>query len=127
MATARSSATCAVHLPVPFLNDVHERLSRLRIDHPADLRRQLDEERLQRTAIPRFEHAPRFGRREAQSAMQDVVDLGDDLHVAVFDAVVDHLHEMARAIGPHVRHARPRVGLRGNRLEDVLDPRPCRV
>ena len=38
--------------------------------------------------------------------LEDVVDLGDELHVAVLDAVVDHLDVVARPDGPAVRRAR---------------------
>src|SRR5262249_46646642 len=40
--------------------------------------------------------------------------LGDELHVAVLDAVVDHLHVMAGAAGAHVVHAGPVVDLGGD-------------
>ena len=46
-----------------------------------------------------------------EAAPQDVVRLGDELHVAVLDAVVHHLDEVAGAVGPDVRDARPGVGL----------------
>ena len=36
---------------------------------------------------------------------EQVVGLGDELHVGVLDAVVDHLHEMSGAIGADVGHA----------------------
>src|SRR3990170_2133147 len=44
--------------------------------------------------------------------------LGDELHVGVLDAVVDHLDEVAGAIGPDVGHAGLALGYRGDRLKD---------
>ena len=59
----------------------------------------------------------RAGRPAA--AVQDVVDLGDELHVAVFDAVVHHLHVVPGALRSHVIDARLAVfGLGGDGAED---------
>ncbi len=47
-----------------------------------------------------------------------VVALGDQLHVGVLDAVVDHLHVVAGSVGADVRAARRSVDTRGDRLEN---------
>ena len=52
-------------------------------------------------------HPPVSACAEAEPAVQDVVGLGDELHVAVLDAVVDHLDEVPGAVGTDVRDARP--------------------
>ena len=49
---------------------------------------------------------------------QQVVGLGDQLHVGVLDAVVDHLHEVAGAVGADVGDARLALRDRGDGLED---------
>ena len=57
--------------------------------------------------------------------VQQVVGLGDELHVAVLDAVVHHLHVVARAARAHVVDARLAiVGLGGDRAEDRARARP---
>ncbi len=101
------------------LDHVDERLFRLGILDTADLRRELDEERVERPLVPLREDLAGVRRRQAEAAAQHVVRLGDELHVAVLDAVVHHLDEVARAVGSDVRHARPRLGLRGDRLEHI--------
>ena len=51
--------------------------------------------------------------------LQHVVGLGDQLHVAVLDAVVHHLHVVPRAERAHILDARLAVvGLGGHRQED---------
>ena len=54
-----------------------------------------------------------------------LIRLADQLHVAVFDAVVDHFDVMARAIFAHPIAARRAVlDLGGDALENILDVRP---
>jgi hypothetical protein len=88
--------------------------------------RELDQERLERSAIPLREHLAGLRRRQAEAAVQHVVGLRDELHVAVLDAVVHHLDEMPGPVGTDVRHARSGLRLRRDGLEHVLDPRPRR-
>jgi len=52
---------------------------------------------------------------------QQVIALGDQLHVGVLDAVVDHLDVMTGAVGADVGAARRPVDVGGDRLEDRLD------
>ena len=60
-----------------------------------------------------------FAGGHAGGARQHVVDLGDELHVAVLDAVVHHLDVVARTARPHVGHARLAVfGLCRHRAEN---------
>ena len=60
--------------------------------------RDLDEERVEGAFIPLLEDLADFGGVHAECLAHEVVGLGDDLHVGVLDAVVDHLHEMAGAV-----------------------------
>ena len=63
-------------------------------------------------ARPRFQLAEDVGHlggaTAASPSSQQVVRLGDELHVAVLDAVVDHLHEVAGAVGADPVTARRR-------------------
>ena len=67
---------------------------------------------------------------EAEPVVQQVVRLGDQLHVGVLDAVVHHLHVVARAAVTDVGAARRAVDLRGDarehRLDEVVRRRACR-
>ena len=51
---------------------------------------------------------------QAEPVAQQVVGLGDQLHVGVLDAVVHHLDEVAGAVGADVGAARLAVDLRGD-------------
>src|SRR5215471_4399357 len=85
---------------------------------------ELDEKRSERSLIPRVEHRASIRRGEPEAAVQHVVHLGDDLHVAVLDAVVHHLDEMPGRIGTDMRDTWPGFGLCRNRLEDVFGAAP---
>ena len=64
---------------------------------------------------------------QAEAGLHEVVGFADELHVAVFDAVVDHFDVMAGAVLAHPIAAGGAVlDLGGDRLEDVLDVRPGR-
>ena len=48
---------------------------------------------------------------EAEGAVQQVVSFGDELHVAVLDAVVHHLDEVPGAVGSDMGDARAGIAL----------------
>ena len=56
-------------------------------------------------------------RGHAEPVAQQLVGLADQLHVGVLDAVVHHLHEVARPVGADVRAARHTVDVRGDLLQ----------
>ena len=58
---------------------------------------------------------------QAPTTFHQVVGLGDQLHDAVFDAVVDHLHEVPGRSRPQPGHARIAVDLRRSRFKDGTD------
>ena len=58
---------------------------------------------------------------QSDAVAQQVIALGDQLHVGVLDAVVDHLHVVPGAVGADVGAARRPVDVGGDRLEDRLD------
>ena len=60
---------------------------------------------IERARLPVREHIADVSCREAIKRFEDVVGLGDQLHVRVFDAVVHHLDVMAGAVGSDQRAA----------------------
>ncbi len=56
---------------------------------------------LQAARIPLREHLTNGGVIEARAPFHYLVGFGDELHQAVFNAVVDHLHEVASGSGPN--------------------------
>ena len=61
----------------------------------------------------------------AQAGLHQVIGFADELHVAVLDAVVDHLHVVARAVFAHpIAAGRPVIDLGSDLLEDVFHVRP---
>ena len=58
-----------------------------------------------------------LGGLEADGVPEQVVSLGDELHVGVLDAVVHHLDEVAGAVRADVRAARDAVHVRADRLQ----------
>jgi hypothetical protein len=62
----------------------------------------LDQERLEIPFVPAGEDLRDLGRGSSGSLADQVVGLGDQLHVGVLDAVVDHLHVVAGAVGADV-------------------------
>ncbi len=77
----------------------------------------LDEEGLQIAVVPGAENVGNLGGVRRQAGTQQVVGLGDQLHVRVLDAVVHHLDEMTRAIRTDMNATRGSVHLRRDRLE----------
>ena len=62
---------------------------------------------------------------EPRTGLQEVTGLADQLHVAVFDAIVDHLDEMTGAVPPDPVTARRAIGhLCCDGLENRLEVRP---
>ncbi len=62
--------------------------------------------------------------RLAGAATDEVVGLGDQLHVGVLDAVVHHLDEVTGAVVADVGDARLALGDRGDRLQDRSERDP---
>mmetsp|Transcript_2282 Transcript_2282/g.9099 ORF Transcript_2282/g.9099 Transcript_2282/m.9099 type:complete len:351 (+) Transcript_2282:770-1822(+) len=93
----------------------------LGVGHAKNVRGDLDEVRFEFAQVPFGEDVLELVVGQAADVLQDVVRLGDELHVAVLDAVVHHLDEVARTALADVRHARPGVDLRRDLLDDVFD------
>ena len=103
--TPRSCASIADQRPVPFWPAVSRIMSTsglpvcgsIAAEHLAG---DLDQVGFERPVVPALEDLRHRGRRHAEAVAHDAVDLGDHLHVGIFDAVVDGLDEMAGAFRP---------------------------
>src|SRR5208337_1497169 len=89
-----------------------------------DVARDLDEVAPEVAFVPPGEDVAHLARLHAQYVPHDLVDLADELHVPVLDAVVHHLHEMARAVLADPVAAGRAVHLGRYRLEDRPDGGP---
>ncbi len=99
-------------------HDVDERAPGRCVGVGEHLRRDLDQVRVQPAPVPRPEGLRDLRGGVAGDLAQQVVGLGDELHVGVLDAVVHHLDEVSGAVGADVRDARRTVGgLRRDLLE----------
>ena len=78
-------------------NLVDETLARVGILHAEDVARDFDQIAFQLGAVPGVEDVVQFVVAEPERLLEQEIRLADELHVAVFDAVVDHLDVMARA------------------------------
>ena len=70
-----------------------------------DAGRDLDEEGLQLAFVPAGKDFGQLFIAKTADAAQQVIGLGNELHIAVLDAVVHHLDVVAGAAGADVRHA----------------------
>jgi hypothetical protein len=61
-------------------------------------KRTLDEERVQDTLVPLKEDVGDLALGETEDSLEDIVSLGDELHVSVLDTVVDHLREQGKEV-----------------------------
>ena len=89
-----------------------------------DVARDLDQVAVQFARVPLREDVVQLGRRQPQPVLQHLIGLADELHVAVFDAVVDHLHVVPGAVLADPLAAWRAVYLGRDRLEDLLHVRP---
>ena len=90
-----------VHLPVPFWPAVSRILSTSGVPSVVllgeNVAGDLDEIGVEFALVPFGEDVVHLVGAHAEAVLHHVVGLADELHVAVFDAVVDHLHVMAGA------------------------------
>ena len=85
-----------------------------------------DQIRIQFGFVPLVEDLVHFVIRQAQTVFHELVRFANQLHVAVFDAVVHHFDEVARTVTADpvaARFALRRFG--GDGLENRFDGRPC--
>ena len=101
-----------------FVDDqVDERLTGLGIHLTQHLGGDLDQEAVQVAGVPLGEHLCDLRRGQAEGVAQQLVGLADELHIGILDAVVHHLHEVARAVGADMSAARHTVDMCGDLLQ----------
>ena len=91
-------------------NEIDDRLAGLGILLREDVGRDLDQEAVEFALVPLAEDLVELLGARVQRGFQDRVGLADELHVAVLDAVVHHLHVVAGAVRAHVAAARLALG-----------------
>ena len=97
------------------------------IDDGEDVAGDLDQIAVELPFIPFVEHACELVIGKPGGVFEERIGLADQLHVAIFDPVVDHLHVVAGAArADPVAAGDIALGadLGGDRLEDLLDQRP---
>ena len=109
--TPRSSAFCTVQRPVPFCSAWSSTMSTNALPVAASVwpRTSAVISIRNDSRSPEFQVAEDvgdLGRARRRRPADQVVRLGDQLHVGVLDAVVHHLHEVAGAVGADVGAAR---------------------
>lgn len=90
-----------------------------------DVTGDFDQEGVKDTSVPLAEDITNLLGGEAETALEEVIGLTNQLHVTVLDTVVDHLDEVAGTlVTDPVTAGLAVVTLGGDALEDVLDVRP---
>ena len=84
----------------------------------------LDEVGLELSGVPVGEDLGYLGRGHSQTVAQEGEGLTDELHIGVFDAVVDHLDEVPGSVGADVIDAGFVSDLRGNGFEQGTQALP---
>ncbi len=91
-----------------------------------DVAGDLDQVGVQLALVPFFKHFVHLVGAHAQVFFHNLVGFANELHVAVFDAVVHHFHEMAGTAFAHpVAAGRAIFYLGRNILENIFQVRPC--
>ncbi len=111
-------------LPCRIYDDVQHGFSGFRIDGLCDLGGNLDQIAAQRSCVPAGKGVTDLAMIHRQPVAHDAIDLGDHLHVGVFDAVVDGFHEVARARLAHPGGAGLAVMPGGDGCQDMRDAVP---
>ncbi|KAH3659573.1 hypothetical protein OGATHE_005618 [Ogataea polymorpha] len=84
----------------------------------------LDQERVQNALVPLGKHVGDLLVAKSADSLHQVVSFANQLHVSIFDTVVDHLDIVAGSGVSNPVAAWLAVALGGNRLEDLLDVWP---
>lgn len=100
-------------------DDIDEGLASLGVVLFENFRRDLDEVAFKVAIVPIGEDLAELSGGEARG-LENVVGLADQLHVAVLDAVVDHLHVVTCPAGTDVGDAGLAIDFGGNGFEDGL-------
>ncbi len=108
-------------MPCFIKDNIDNRISTGRIACRQHLLGNFDQIGIQASLVPLAENFSDLRSRHAQTIAQDTVNFSDHLHIGIFDAIVDGLHKMARAIFAKPRDAWFIIKFRSNRLQNGLD------
>lgn len=89
-----------------------------------DIASDFDQEGVQDTLVPLLEDFSDLANGHSHAALEDIIGLADELHVTIFNTIVDHLDEVTGTLITDPVAASLAVALGGNTLEDVLDVGP---
>ena len=92
-------------------DNLHQGLARVRVLLPQDLAGDLHEITAELTGVPAVDHLGQLGGRIPQPPGEEIVDLGQQLHDAVLDAVVHHFHIVPGPARANISAARFAVDL----------------
>ena len=108
-------------LPRLVEDHINERLAGFRIFALKNIRGDLNQKRVEVPPVPFGKDFCKFFRCGSHSCLENRICFADQLHVSVFNPVVDHLHVVPGSVGSHVSAAGLALGhggdLRVNRLE----------
>jgi hypothetical protein len=90
-----------------------------------DIGGDVDEERVEDALVPLEEDVSDLILGDPKTTLENVIRLSDELHVTVFDTIVDHLHVVACTSLADPIAAGLAVDLSRGSLEDLLDRWPC--
>ena len=108
-------------------NPIDHEVAAVGIFDSEDVAGDLDQIAVELTFVPFVKHPGELVIGKPGGMLEERVGLADQLHVAIFDPVVDHLHVVAGTAGPDpIAAGDVALGadLGGDRLEDLLDQRP---
>jgi len=91
---------------------------------PEDFGSDFDQVGIEDTLVPGLEDISDFTFGHSETTLEDIVSLGDELHVTVLDTVVNHLDVVTSSRITNPVAARLTIDLSGSLLEDLLDVRP---
>jgi len=89
-----------------------------------DVAGDFNQERVEDAIVPFGKDVTHFCVAHTETTVHDIVRLANQLHVTIFDTVVNHLDIVASTVTTNPVAARLAIGLGSNALEDVLDVRP---
>ena len=105
-------------------NHIDQRLTGLGIDLSKNLRCDLYQIAFELALVPFCKNFSKLRCIHLQDVLENGVGFADQLDVAVFDAVVHHLHVMTGAVGSHVSTTGFAIHLSGDLAEDRRDNLP---
>ncbi|MNV41938.1 hypothetical protein D3C71_1335920 [compost metagenome] len=102
-------------------NDVHHRFAGVLIILREDVTRNFDQVAVKLALVPFRERCMQFFFIQTDNILKKLVGFADQLHIAVLDAVVDHLHIVARSVRSDICTAGFSVNLGRNSSQNWLN------